>query len=162
MILHYPFIFPAVMPFGFYGHTTIPFGVMLNFSPLLAISLTMRQSKTNPIEKDHGIIITVTNTSTSPVCYANLIPLANRSGPNFSNGRFAYTQSLYKCSHNMSAVGAHMTVKKSIQGIVVTKAVILGLVMLAQDLKRTRFLQLEMNFDNNSYQFINYVQVPNG
>lgn len=50
----------------------------------------------------------------------------------------------------MSAVGAHITVKKLMQGIVVTKAVIFGLVVLVQDLRRARLLQLEMNFDNNS------------
>ena len=57
------------------------------------ISLTLRQSKTDSFQEGQRITITATNTSTCLVralhCYANLIPLANQSGPLFNGGRFA-------------------------------------------------------------------------
>ena len=58
-----------------------------------SVSLTLRQSKTDPFRKGQRITITATNTSTCPVRalhrYANLIPQANRCGPLFNGGRFA-------------------------------------------------------------------------
>ena len=58
-----------------------------------SISLTLRQSKTDPFRRGCNITITATNTSTCPVCalhrYFNLVSLANQVGPLFNGGRFA-------------------------------------------------------------------------
>ena len=53
-----------------------------------SILLTPRQSKIDPLQKGKCVTITATNTSIFPLfalhCYANLILLANQSGPLFS------------------------------------------------------------------------------
>ena len=56
------------------------------------VTLTLRQSKTDPFRRGHCITITSTNTSTCPVRalhhYYSLVPPANQVGPLFNGGRF--------------------------------------------------------------------------
>ena len=58
-----------------------------------SISLTLRQSKTDPFRQGHQIVITATNTSTCPVQaihkYVTGVPAANRTGPLYNGGRFS-------------------------------------------------------------------------
>ena len=58
-----------------------------------SISLTLHQSKTDPFQQGHQIIIAATNTSTCPVRamhkYVSVVPARNRTSPLFSGGRFS-------------------------------------------------------------------------
>ena len=79
-----------------------------------SISLTLRQSKTDPFRQGHQIVITATNTSTCPVRamhkYVTGVPAANRTGPLFNGGRFSplsrvdVTATLRQLLHDTNAV----------------------------------------------------------
>jgi len=60
---------------------------------------------------------------------------------------------MWECFHNMLAVGANMAMKKLIQGIILSKIMVYGLVVVVNNLKHTRFLKLEMDLDNGSCYF---------
>ena len=63
----------------------------IQFTPKI-ISVTIRQSKTDPFRKGHILNLTPTGTSTCPVKafqqFATMIPLHRQTGPLFSAGRF--------------------------------------------------------------------------
>ena len=79
-----------------------------------SISLTIRQSKTDPFRRGQQIIITVTNTSTCLVCalheYFSVMPVANQSGLLLNGGRFSplsrshVTSTIHQLLYNTNAI----------------------------------------------------------
>ena len=60
---------------------------------------------------------------------------------------------IWECFHNMLAVGACIVMKILSQGMLINQILVYGIVTSIDETLSARLIQLQMNFENNTYSF---------